>query len=98
MDIPLFFNSLDIFFKLDNISYNVLKRKITNTPLHETQTGIENHALRAKLSIISKQKTKEPVVTITKYCKHWLRYFPGCVFWEIHESKHGFVPLLKFEF
>ena len=40
-DILLFFNSLDIF-----TSYNVLKRTMTNTPLQETQTDIENHALR----------------------------------------------------
>ena len=42
-DILLFFNSLDIF-----TSYNVLKRTMTNTPLQETQTDIENHALRTQ--------------------------------------------------
>ena len=32
----------------DNLSYIVLKRIMTNTPSHEKQTDIENHALRAQ--------------------------------------------------
>ena len=63
---------------------------MTNTPLHETQTLIENHALRAQpidSSIIFKPEiTNEPVVTVTIYCKHWLRCFSGCVPWG-NESK-----------
>ena len=54
---------------------------MTNSPSHETQTDIENHALRAhptKQSIMSKKLINEPVVTVTIYCKHWLRYFSAC--------------------
>ena len=49
---------------------------MTNTPAHETQWDIENNALRAQptdQSIISKQKTNEPLVIKTIYCKLWLR-------------------------
>ena len=69
---------------------------MTNTLLHETQTHIENHALRAQpidSSIIFKpETTKEPVVTVTIYCKHWLRCFSGGDPWG-NESKNGFVFL-----
>ena len=70
--------------KIDNTSYFVLKRIMTDTSSHEKQTDIENHALRAqptKFEIVSKQTINEPVVIVTAYCKHWLRYFSGCVSW-----------------
>ena len=41
---------------------------MTNTPAHKTQTDIENHTLRAQpsdKSIITKQITNEPLVTVT---------------------------------
>ena len=47
-DIPLFFNSLIFALKTDNTAYNVLKRTMTNTPLKEIQTDIENHVLRTQ--------------------------------------------------
>ena len=68
----------------DITSCIVLKTIMTNTPSHETQTDIENHALRSQpkdYSIISKKIIDESVVTVTIYCKHWLRYFSGCVSW-----------------
>ena len=47
-DIPLFLTLLIFSLKTDNTAYNVLKRTMTNTPLKETQTDIENHALRTQ--------------------------------------------------
>ena len=61
-----YFLTILIFsLKTDNTLYNVLKRTMTNTPLHETQTDIENHALRTQTTVISKQITNKPVVTVT---------------------------------
>ena len=47
-DIPLFLTLLIFSLKTDNTAYNVLKRTMTNTPLKETQTDIENNALRTQ--------------------------------------------------
>ena len=80
-----YFLTLLIFsLKLDKTSYNVLKRRITNTPLHETQ--IDGHRksclARATYRLVNYlQAENKRAGSITKYCKHWLKYFPGCVFW-----------------
>ena len=48
-DIPFHFLTLLIVsLKTNNTSYNGLKKTMINTPLLETQTDIENHALRAQ--------------------------------------------------
>ena len=78
---------------------NCFEENNNKQPAHETQTDIENHAFCAQpsnKSIISKQITYEPLVTVTIniVLQTLVTVFLNGVFvGEIHESKNNFVFL-----
>ena len=83
--------------KVEVTRHTLFWRESNKQPAHETQTDIENHAFRAQpsnKSIISKQITNEPLVTVTMniVLQTLVTVFLSGVFvGEIHESKNYFV-------